>query len=150
MATALLDWCRRVRVALNAAKAKQQVKHVCGAYDFDTMRGHTCPACEIDSLRRCASRIVCPTCLATLPEMKPGTMKRAMLALLLTLAACSCTDTAGYFYAEHWQRLDQVPNRAPDPYSQDPNCAKMDEVFHSRGAVGSMETWAERRYLCHP
>ena len=52
MATALLDWCRRVRVALNAAKAKQQVKHVCGAYDFDTMRGHICPACDVDNLRR--------------------------------------------------------------------------------------------------
>ena len=52
MATALLDWCRRVRVALNAMSAKKQVKHVCGAYDFDTMRGHTCPACEIDNLRR--------------------------------------------------------------------------------------------------
>lgn len=66
------------------------------------------------------------------------------LALVLILAGCS---TPGSWYlAEHWQRLDQVPGRSPDPYSQ--TCELIDERIHSFGPIDELEMWAERTYLC--
>ena len=69
-----------------------------------------------------------------------------MRFLLFCLVFLACADGGGWYTAEHWQRLDDVPGRVADPYAS--LCTLIQEEPRVFGPLDAREYWMKRTYLC--